>query len=151
MRFIGIDPGKSGGIAVLDDSGAIVAAHRMPDTLRGILQLLQFYGPEPQHTRGALEYVRSRPGMASFATFAFARNYGWIEMALCVTNIPYYDVHPARWQRSLDCLTRGDKNISKARAAELWPAQKVTHAIADALLLAEWVRRSTVYKSKGTS
>jgi hypothetical protein len=39
------------------------------------------------------------------------------------------------------CLTKGDKNVSKARAQELFPALKITHATADALLIAEYGRR----------
>ncbi len=39
-------------------------------------------------------------------------------------------------------LTKGDKNVSKRRAQELFPALKVTHAIADALLIAEFARRA---------
>jgi len=42
----------------------------------------------------------------------------------------------------MGCLTKGDKNVSKRRAQELFPALKVTHAIADALLIAEFARRA---------
>jgi hypothetical protein len=38
-------------------------------------------------------------------------------------------------------LTKGDKHISKQRAQQLFPSAKVTHAIADALLLAEYCGR----------
>lgn len=41
----------------------------------------------------------------------------------------------------MGCLTKGDKNISKARAQQLFPTAKITHATADALLLAEWRRK----------
>ena len=33
-----------------------------------------------------------------------------------------------------------DKNVTKNRAQQLWPTIKVTHAIADALLLGEYCR-----------
>jgi hypothetical protein len=42
----------------------------------------------------------------------------------------------------MGCLTKGDKNVSKSRAQELFPSIKVTHAIADALLIAEHNRRT---------
>lgn len=41
----------------------------------------------------------------------------------------------------MGCLTNGDKNITKQRAQQLFPSAKVTHKIADALLLAEYCRR----------
>jgi hypothetical protein len=44
----------------------------------------------------------------------------------------------------MSCLTKGDKNVTKSRAQELFPEVKVTHAIADALLIAEYGRRIRV-------
>ena len=38
-------------------------------------------------------------------------------------------------------LSKGDKNVTKSRAQELFPELKITHAIADALLIAEYGRR----------
>jgi hypothetical protein len=37
-------------------------------------------------------------------------------------------------------MTRGDKNVSKRRAQEIFPMIKVTHSVADALLIAEYNR-----------
>lgn len=36
---------------------------------------------------------------------------------------------------------QGDKNVTKAAAQRLFPDQKVVHATADAMLLAEYARR----------
>lgn len=146
MRFIGIDPGKSGGIAVLNERGDAIDTIRMPDTPTGILAFLRTrtYSASGEESRAALEYVRSRPDQASPGMWTFARNYGHCEMALTAAGVPYYDVHPLRWQKLMECRTHGDKNISKARAVELWPGTKITHAIADALLIAEWCRRNTL-------
>jgi hypothetical protein len=41
----------------------------------------------------------------------------------------------------MGCLTRGDKNVSKAKAQQLFPTMKITHAVADALLLAAYAQR----------
>ncbi len=41
---------------------------------------------------------------------------------------------------------REKKNALKARAQELWPSIRITHAIADALLIAEWGRRKEVHE-----
>jgi hypothetical protein len=38
-------------------------------------------------------------------------------------------------------MSKGDKNVTKRRAQQLFPQLKVTHAIADALLIAEYGRR----------
>jgi hypothetical protein len=142
MRFIGIDPGVQGGIAVLGDEGEIIAVARMPDSHAGILQFFKLHAIGAR--RAGLEYVRSSPQMGVASSFTFGRGYGALEMALTAANIPYYDIHPARWQRALGCLSKGDKNATKRAAAARWPSQKITHANADCLLIAEWCRRSTL-------
>jgi hypothetical protein len=43
----------------------------------------------------------------------------------------------------MGCLTKGDKNVSKKRAQELFPSIKCTHATSDALLIAEYGNRQS--------
>jgi hypothetical protein len=38
-------------------------------------------------------------------------------------------------------MTKGDKNVSKRRAQELYPQLKITHSTADALLIATYGTR----------
>ena len=45
---------------------------------------------------------------------------------------------PQVWQKALGCMTGGDKNVTKRRAQELFPGHKITHATADALLIAHY-------------
>jgi Holliday junction resolvasome RuvABC endonuclease subunit len=80
-----------------------------------------------------------RQGVSS--TFKFGTSYGFLRGVLVALEVPFEAVTPAKWQRSMSCLTKGDKNVTKARAQELFPEVKVTHAIADALLIAEYGRR----------
>lgn len=62
-------------------------------------------------------------------------------MALTAAGIPFDEVSPAVWQKYLGCLTGGDKNVTKAKAQQLFPHITVTHAIADAILIGEYLRR----------
>jgi hypothetical protein len=55
---------------------------------------------------------------------------------------PFEEVSPQKWQKAMGCMTKGDKNVSKAKAQQLFPQLKITHAIADALLIAEYARRT---------
>lgn len=138
MIYIGIDPGAGGGIAQVSESGHYVSACRMPATDSDILSALsQLAGGG----RAILERVRSSPQMGVVSAFTFGRGYGALRMALAASGIPYDEVNPAVWQRTMGCLTKGDKNVSKRRAQELFPEVRVTHAISDALLLAEFARR----------
>lgn len=43
MVYIGIDPGVSGGIAILDDDGSVIECVNMPDTPMEIFQFLMGY------------------------------------------------------------------------------------------------------------
>jgi crossover junction endodeoxyribonuclease RuvC len=141
MNYIGIDPGKSGGIAIITPGGG-VCAHKMPETDRDLLDLLSEFSADDN--RAVLEQVHAMPGQGVTSTFTFGRGYGKLEMALCAALIPFETATPQKWQKLMGCLTKGDKNVSKATAQRLFPYLKVTHAIADALLIAEYCRRTSV-------
>lgn len=139
--YIGVDPGVGGGIAFITGEGTFVEACRMPETEADILHVL---GKSEYSTsnRAILERVRSSPQMGVVSAFTFGCGYGGLRMALHACGIPFDEVTPLKWQNVLGCRTRGDKNVTKRRAQELFHGVKVTHAIADALLLAEYGRRA---------
>ena len=141
MNHIGIDPGKNGGIALLQRDGSVVDVVKMPATDADIRDLLDEWTSEGIPTHAVLERVRSSPQMGVVSAFTFGQGYGALRMALACAEIPYEEVTPAKWQGALGCRTKGDKNVTKRKAQELFPSVKVTHAIADALLIAEWGRR----------
>ena len=90
----------------------------------------------------AIEHVHSMPGQGVASSFKFGQGFGHLEMALTAARIPFTYVTPQKWQKELGCLTGGDKNVSKSRAQQLFPHIKVTHAIADSLLITEYCRRT---------
>jgi crossover junction endodeoxyribonuclease RuvC len=137
--FIGIDPGQSGGIAVLADSAPAIA-WKMPETERDVWDLFPSYMMAPD-AFAMIEKVASRPGQGVASMFKFGKNYGMLRGMLVAACIPFAEVPPGVWQKSLGCLSKGDKNVTKARAQQLFPTLKITHATADALLLAEYCRR----------
>lgn len=151
MRYIGIDPGASGGIAMIDDRSAeFVLAWKMPATDCDILALLEnviFYDGQRGVVHAVIEKVNpgvfGRPGakMGVVSAFTFGGGYRALKMALAACRIPYDEALPMKWQTAMQCRSKGDKNITKARAQALFPQIKVTHAIADALLIAEFCRR----------
>jgi hypothetical protein len=136
--FVGIDPGKSGGVGYVHDSG-FSAAWKMPDTTLDIYELLSFV-IRPS-TMVCLERVASRPGQGAPSVFNFGVSYGELRMAVVSLRTRYELVTPQTWQKSLKCLSGGDKNVTKSKAQQLWPHLQITHAIADALLIAEYGRR----------
>jgi hypothetical protein len=147
--FIGLDPGQSGGIARLIYQGSIlVDTQAIPlkdKTERDIYEIIdEFAFVNDHNTHAVLEQVNSMPKQGVSSSFKFGRNYGMLEMVLVCTHIPYQLVRPAIWQGLLKCRSGGDKNVTKKAAQQLFPKVKITHAIADALLLAEYCRRTTL-------
>lgn len=141
MITIGIDPGLSGGIAWIHDGKA--AAEKMPETERDLLDLLTGIAREGP-CFAVIEQVASSPQMGVVSAFTFGVGYGRLQMALTAAGIPYDRIRPMKWQTAMQCRTKGDKNVSKRRAQELFPAMKCTHAISDALLMAEYARRRNI-------
>jgi hypothetical protein len=143
MVFVGIDVGKDGGIAIINEQGVVLRAGRMPETDADLLAAIFWVQMEMPliPCRALLEKVHASPQMGVTSAFTFGGWYRACRMALTAAKIPFDEVSPMRWQRRLECLSGGDKNVTKARAQQLFPAVKVTHYIADALLLAEFARR----------
>lgn len=143
--IIGVDPGGSGGIAWHDGKRARVV--KMPATLQDLWELIDnirqdsFRHHPWAKTTAYLEQVHSSPQMGVTSAFTFGNGFGHLEMALTAAGISFVRVSPQKWQTALGCRTGGDKNVSKARAQELFPDLKPTHATADALLIMEYGRR----------
>jgi len=153
MTIIGIDPGVNGGIAWITDGKPCV--EKMPDTLQDLWELLRDIASEGkchaylEEVHVAPSFAKSADGkenkirMGSRSAFTFGRGYGNLEMALTAAGIPFARIRPQVWQKELGCLTKGDKNVSKRKAQELFPSMKVTHATADALLIAQYGTQQT--------
>jgi len=140
MTTIGIDPGKNGAIAWITDGKPCV--EKMPETCQDLLELLNSIAFNVNwYIKAYIEQVHSSPQMGVVSAFTFGQGFGHIEMALTAACIPFERVRPQQWQKSMGCMTKGDKNVSKAKAQELFPAMKVTHATADALLIATYGTR----------
>lgn len=152
--YIGIDPGVSGGIALIDqgpvsnEPGAV----KMPATERDIWDVFR-----TMETRPIFAYIEKLGGMprdeqgrarqSGTTMFKMGLNNGLLRMALVASGIPFDEVLPKKWQAEFGLLKRPNetqtakKNRHKQKAQQLFPSLKVTHATADALLLAEYCRR----------
>ena len=135
---LGIDPGISGGVAVLNLHGAVIKTipFSKVETILPFLLLNQ-----KQINRSYIEQVHAFPKQGVCGVFTFGQNYGWWLGTLGALQFPVVKVYPLKWQTALRCRTGGNKNISKAAAQKLFPHIKVTHQIADCLLIAEYGRR----------
>lgn len=144
MKFyVGVDPGQSGAIAVVMPSGNATWI-KLNSTDHDIADWLRDLRTNGGSVVARIELVNAMPKQGVSSTFKFGRSFGFLQGLLVALQIPFEFVTPRKWQTAMKCLTGGDKNISKAAAQRLWPNLKITHANADALLIAEYCRRSDV-------
>ena len=136
--ILGIDPGISGGAAIISEdqqfTQVIAFAKLTPVEIADWITSREIFVCY-------LEGVSAMPGQGVTSTFKFGMNYGIWQGLLAAKKIPFQRVYPLKWQTFMNCRTGGNKNVSKVRAQELFPHIKITHAIADALLIAEYGRR----------
>ena len=137
--YLGIDPGLTGGIAWISEAGTMSAV-KMPPTEGEILDQLRDVTALGEPVC-ALEKVHAMPRQGVSSTFKFGMGYGFLRGCLLALEIPWMDVPPGVWQRTLQCLSKGDKRVTRQRARQMWPHIRVTNAIADAMLIAEYCRR----------
>ena len=136
--FMGIDPGHSGAIAAVGQG--MVEICRLDETERDIWLWVRARAERTRFT--FLEHVHAFRGQGVAGTFKFGTSYGFCRGLLIACEIPFTEVTPVKWQGLMGCKTHGDKNVSKARAQQLFPqVQGVIHQTADAMLLAECCRR----------
>lgn len=150
MQYLGIDPGKTGAISVIDwwekdtrqgrATEATITTCKLDGTELDIWQWLND-NTDMLNAVATIENVHSMPQQSSQSGFTFGKNFGFLIGLLTASSIPYKFVTPQKWQKGMQCMTKGDKNVSKAAAQRLWPRIKMTHAIADSLLIAEYGRK----------
>ena len=143
MIYIGVDPGKNGGIAIIDSDGVIAfpfSEERLLIELDGIAQEYECIC--------YLEHVHAMPKQGVSSTFNFGMNFGFIQGVLKAYEIPYELVTPQKWKKEFSCTS--DKNTSIEVCKRLFPnvnlkatdrCKKDHDGIAEALLIAEYGRR----------
>ncbi len=159
--FVGIDPGKSGGIALIDSEDGTVTTWKMPGTEQDVLDVLkdclvqgavfcalEKVGPMPMPGKKC-PLCKKKPSQGVGSTFKFGVGYGGLRMACTAAGLRWDAVAATKWcaevglHRKKGESTTDWKNRHKALAQQLFPkAKKITHAVADALLLAEYARRT---------
>ena len=152
MIYIGIDPGKNGGIAVIwnkhtqDKDSVIIDVYKYSDD--DLLTSLKFISDLDDESKCVLEKVNAMPNQGVVSMFNFGMNFGFIQGVLKAYGIPYELVTPQKWKKEFSCTS--DKNTSIEVCKRLFPkvnlkaterCKKDHDGMAEALLLAEYCRR----------
>ena len=158
-RYIGIDPGANGGIAVIDDRGRLEYHAKMPP-LHECAKLFRSYAKHANSSIVYIEKVHAMPGDGVVSMFSFGQNYGQMLGILAAFDFTYLDITPKTWQKlyligfeadnfdengvakNAAKKKRDRKHALKAAAQALFPAVKVHLYIADAILLAHYAYQS---------
>ena len=118
MIYIGVDPGKNGGIAILSDTIPDVTVRVFSeDELLHICKT--FRKTFNEDCKCVLEKVNAMPGQGVVSMFNFGQNYGFIQGVLKAYGIPYELVPPQKWKKEFSVTS--DKNTSIEVAKRLFP------------------------------
>ena len=159
--YIGVDPGASGGLAVILTEAVLrtdrpidvrVEHSSMPSTEKDIWEWFQQF-INNRSIRGIFAVIEKVQGyigqrQPGSAMFKFGYNAGMLHGFLTTARIPYEEITPQRWQKALGITPRKKKesrtvwkNRLKLKAQQLYPNEKITLAVADALLIATYCMR----------
>ena len=166
--FIGVDPGKSGSMAVLYTAGDWYQVddvrqdngwmHRDRDEIVLLpfgeaeflaeLRNVERLAKSGIVVKAVVEHVGGMPGQSAPASFNFGDNFGFTRGLLTALGIPYELVRPQKWKKEFSCTS--DKNTAIDVAKRLFPGvnlkrtprcTKDDDGHAEALLIAEFCRR----------
>ncbi len=142
MFFLGIDPGKRGGLAVVKADPTVFQVFPYSDAK--LKEICEVYGGEIKAT---VEQVHSMPRDSNQGAFSFGCSFGFIQGMLTAFGIPYQLVPPQKWQKE---YSLGSKTDSVETAKRLFPginllpterSRKESDGMSDAILIAEYGRR----------
>lgn len=125
--ILGIDPGKTGGLAVLDAHGKVVSLHPMPMQAKefDVETLFQIIQGLPEGSMVVMERVNAFPGQGVSSVWSFAYGVGLIHGLVRASHIPLELVSPVTWQKATCGPTGGDKQITVAWTTRIFPGASI--------------------------
>jgi crossover junction endodeoxyribonuclease RuvC len=142
-KFLGIDPGISGALAIVETINgipALVDAIDMPSVGTGAKVRVDIIAAATWIRQLApsvayIERAQAFPGQGASSGFSYGRAVGAIEAVVALCSIPLILVEASAWKRRLRLPGR-DKEQARQRALQLFPSQ---HAL---LALKKWHGRA---------
>ena len=159
MRIIGIDPGLSGGIAILDDL-KIFDIYDMPIMSEGkknknqlnsaqLVNIIKKNIISNGDTFLIVEQVSAMPGQGVTSMFNFGQTFGAIKGICATLELPIYFVRPSKWKKHFE-LINSSKDSSRTKAIEMYPklsselAKKKDVNKSDAILIARFFSETRI-------
>jgi crossover junction endodeoxyribonuclease RuvC len=142
-RYLGIDPGHSGALAVVETIGGIpvlLDAIDMPviganaKARVDVIAAAEWIAKHAPST-AYVERAQAFPGQGASSGFLYGRSVGAIETVVSLCRVPLVLVEAAAWKKKLH-LPGKDKELARQRALQMFPRQ---HAL---LALKKWHGRA---------
>ena len=144
--YIGIDPGKSGGICVIEDE--FIKAYACPDNIQdmALVFAMAISVSETKTVIPFIEKVWARPTDAKGSIWKFAENYGTWKGIAGAYEMDLVEVSPQRWMKYFE-VPKLEKSRRKRylrdKARSMYPdLKKVTLKTADAILIATYAKEN---------
>ncbi len=153
MIIIGIDPGLSGAIAILENN-KVLNIFDIPVMSEGkknkrqlnsalLVSLLKENLKNNEEVAVVVEQVNAMPGQGVTSMFNFGQTFGAIKGICAALDLPIYFVRPSKWKKHFE-LINSSKDSSRTKAIEMYPklsnqlARKKDVNKSDAILIARF-------------
>jgi hypothetical protein len=157
ILILGVDCGVTGAYALLDtETDELVYARDLPTVeeqhgkkTRSNISAALFHDAlveGPKISYAIVELTSASPQMGVVSAFRMGQSLAVVTSVLQCSGIRTILVRPNIWKKAMGLTP--DKEVSRARAIELWPdqsslfARKLDHNRAESALLAEYGRRN---------
>ena len=153
MKIIGIDPGLSGAIAILENN-KVLRIFDMPVMSEGkknkrqinsalLVNILKDNISNNEEISVVIEQVNAMPGQGVTSMFNFGQTFGAIKGICARLQLPIFFVRPSKWKKHFE-LINSSKDASRTKAIEMYPklsselAKKKDVNKSDAILIARF-------------
>ncbi len=153
MKIIGIDPGLSGAIAILENN-KVLNIFEMPVMSEGkknkrqlnsaqLVKLLKDNISKNEEVSVVVEQVNAMPGQGVTSMFNFGQTFGAIKGVCAALSLPIFFVRPSKWKKHFE-LINSSKDSSRTKVIEMYPllsdnlAKKKDVNKSDAILIARF-------------
>ncbi len=153
MKIIGIDPGLSGAIAVMEDN-KVLNLFDIPVMSEGkknkrqlnsalLVSLLKENIVNHEEVAVVVEQVNAMPGQGVTSMFNFGQTFGAIKGVCAALDLPIFFVRPSKWKKHFE-LINSSKDSSRTKAIEMYPklsnqlSKKKDVNKSDAILIARY-------------
>ncbi len=160
MRVIGIDPGLSGAIAVLEDK-KVLSIFEMPVMSEGkknkrqlnsalLVNIIKQNMKKNEEIVVVVEQVNAMPGQGVTSMFNFGQTFGAIKGVCAALGLPIFFVRPSKWKKHFE-LINSSKDSSRTKAIEMYPnlsgqlAKKKDVNKSDAILIARFFSETKLF------